>query len=197
MEIRRKKEPNIKLNIQNILGKSSFTQRLIALNALQFNKWIFEPGMLFSSEMKWWGEKERRGSPHNGLDLLFYEASDGKLKTIVEGTRVPLIYGGKIVRVIRDFIGYTAFALHEIYHEGSQLFTIYGHIMKSPDVSMDEPLGEGAVIATLAGQSNKSVPGHLHISAALIPVSISIEMLTWELIDNNEAVRFFDPRRII
>ncbi len=179
------------------LNKSLFTEHLARLNALRFKKWIFEPGMLFSSEMKWWGEKGRRGSPHNGLDLLFYEASDGKLKTIVEGTKVPIIYDGKLVRVIGDFLGYSMFAAHEIYDKDFRLFTVYGHVLQLPHVSIGEPLREGAVIATLAGPSKKVVPSHIHISLALIPKTMSAEELTWKLLDENKAVRFFDPRRII
>lgn len=153
--------------------------------------------MLFSSELKWWGEKEKLGHPHNGLDLRFYEAPDGTIKTIDEDTKIPIIYDGRIVKVIKDFLGFTIFASHEIYMEGSQLFTIYGHVLQSPDISFGKPLREGARIATLAGPSTRNVPSHLHISVVLIPRALPKEALSWKLLNENKTVRFLDPREII
>jgi hypothetical protein len=59
------------------LTKSHFTEHLVRVNTLSFSKWVFEPGMLFLSEMKWWGDKGRRRHRHNGLDLHSYAADDG------------------------------------------------------------------------------------------------------------------------
>ncbi len=179
------------------LNKSLFTEHLIRLNALRFGKWIFEPGMLFGAEMKWWGDKGMRKSPHNGLDLRLYEDNVGALKTIGEGTKIPIIYGGRIVRVIRDFLGHSMFVAHEIYREETQLFTIYGHVLQSPDAAVGETLKEGTEIATLAKPSNRNVPGHLHISLAFIPKSVPVNTLTWEFLDNSKTVRFINPQRVI
>ncbi len=185
------------MNICNILKKNSFTQHLINLNRLSFNKWIFDPGMLFLSETKWWGDKGHRGHWHNGLDLRFYEAANGTIRAIEKDTRVPIIYDGAVVTVIKDFLGYSLFAAHEIYDKGSRLFTMYGHVLPSPDVSPGKPLGEGTEIAMLSGSSKEDVPGHLHLSVAFIPKEIPAEAITWELLDEDKTVRFFDPRLII
>ena len=64
------------------LTKTDFTKNLVRINGLQFNKWIFEPGMLFMSGSKWWGGKGNRTEWHNGLDLLRYEATDGTYKNV-------------------------------------------------------------------------------------------------------------------
>ncbi len=179
------------------LNKTLFTEHLIRLNTLRFNKWIFEPGMLFLSEIKWWGEKGYRGYRHNGLDLRLYETSDGTFETIDEDTKIPIIYEGKIVSSIKDFLGFTLFAAHEIYDGDSQLYTIYGHVMQTANVFIGKLLSEGTVIATLAGATNVRVPSHLHISVALIPKEIPLETLTWKTINENVGIRFFDPRHII
>ena len=128
------------------LSRSQFTEHLVRLNNLQFDRWVFEPGMLFRSESKWWGDKGERGHRHNGLDLRSYEAADGTRKTICRDTKIPIIYEGRIVMSIKDFIGHTLFAAHEIYNNESQLFTIYGHVMQTADLLFERLLAEGPVI---------------------------------------------------
>jgi hypothetical protein len=179
------------------LRRSQFTEHLVRLNSLQFDRWVFEPGMLFRSESKWWGDKGDRGHRHNGLDLRSYETADGTRKTICRDTKVPIIYEGRIVRRIKDFIGSTLFAAHEIYDSEAQLFTIYGHVTQTADIFPERLLGEGTAIATLAGTESMKVPHHLHISAALIPKTVPTESLTWKTLDEAGDIIFLDPRHII
>ena len=178
------------------LEKSHFTENLVRLNALLFNKWAFEPGMSFMSGLKWWGDKGDRGEEHNGLDLLFYETDDGRLKIIGADTKVPIIYEGRIVRCITDFLGHSLFAAHEIYDGGSRLYTIYGHVLQAPDISIGDLVKEGTAIAYPKASGLKT-PGHLHISVALIPTTIPIETFSWELLNETADVHFFDPFLII
>ncbi len=152
--------------------------------------------MLFQSETKWWGDKGPRGNKHNGLDLRFYEATDGTIETIAKGLKIPIIYDGRMVNIIKDFLGYSMFAAHEVYHEDSQLFTIYGHVQPSADVSIGKSLREGTEIAALAGRSH-NVPSHLHISIVLIPMELSGKVLTWKAVDEDKSIRFLDPLQII
>ncbi len=179
------------------LNQSRFTEHLIRLNALKFNRWIFEPGMLFSSETKWWGDKKARGRRHNGLDLRSYKAADGTLRTLEEGTKIPIIFDGRIVGVIRDFIGYSVFAAHEIYDGDSVLFTIYGHVVQAQHVRIGETFRAGTEIAALAGSSTGKAPCHLHISVAMVPGDMSPGILDWKILEEDKAVRFFDPLDII
>lgn len=58
------------------LTRTDLTKNIVRINSLQFNKWIFDPGMLFKSGSKWWGDKGDRTEWHNGLDLFRYEAVD-------------------------------------------------------------------------------------------------------------------------
>lgn len=179
------------------LTKSRFTEHLVRLNNLRFKRWVFESGMSFLSESKWWGDKGPRGYRHNGLDLRLYEDDAGSLKTIEADTKIPIIYEGRLVRSIKDFLGHTLFAAHEIYEGDSQLFTLYGHVLQIADVFIGESLSDGAAVATLAGAKNMKVPGHLHLSVALIPKEIPLETLMWKNLNESEDILFFDPRDII
>jgi hypothetical protein len=162
-----------------VLHKSRFTEYFVRLNNLDFKRWVFEPGMAFLSESKWW-DKGYRGHRHNGLDLRLYVTRNGTIKTMPEDAKIPIIYEGKIVRGIKDFLGYTLFVAHEIFEKNSQLFTIYGHVKQTEDILPGRFLKEGAVITTLA-VTNGKVPAHLHLSAVLIPKSIPLEELTWKI----------------
>ena len=179
------------------LEKSHFTENLVRINALRFNKWVFEPGMLFKSELKWWGDRGWRGERHSGLDLLSYESDDGTVKTIGAHIKVPVIYEGTLVRRIKDFLGYTVFVAHESYEGDSRLYTIYGHVLPAPDVPAGSPVKEGPVIATLPEAAETNVPGHLHIAVALIPKDIPIESFSWKLLNETANIHFFDPLHII
>jgi murein DD-endopeptidase MepM/ murein hydrolase activator NlpD len=179
------------------LNKSDFTKNLIRINSLQFNKWLFEPDMLFMSEYKWWGNKGKRDKQHNGLDLLSYEAEGGKHKILDAETKIPIIYDGRIVRCIKDFLGYSLFAEHEIHEGESRLFTIYGHVQQTPDILIGDPVSEGTVIASLPIKSGVLVPGHLHISIAFISKSIPNNTLSWKMLSETENIHFLDPRLII
>ncbi len=179
------------------LTKTDFTKNLIRINSLQFKKWIFDPGMLFMSRSKWWGDKGPRKGPHIGLDLFGYEAADGTNKTIDAYTKVPIIYEGRIVGCIKDFLGYSIFADHEVRERKSRLFTIYGHVLKESDISVGDRVSEGTVIASLNKTSGESVPGHIHISVVLIPETIPSEALSWTFLNEADNVHFLDPAMII
>jgi hypothetical protein len=179
------------------MDKSRFTEHLTALNGLPFRKWVFEPGMLFLSEFKWWGDKGHRNHPHNGLDLRLYETVDGALKTFNEGTKIPIMYEGKIVRIVEDFLGCTLFAAHEIYERSSRLFTIYGHVQQTTDVDIVTPLTEGTAVARLTRMKSMKVPAHLHLSVAFIPKIIPFKDLTWEILNGSDDILFLDPELII
>ena len=179
------------------LTKSHFTEHLVRVNTLSFSKWVFEPGMLFLSEMKWWGDKGCRKHRHNGIDLHSYAADDGTVRTLNEGMKVPILFDGTIVRGIKDFLGYTFFAVHEIYDSGSQLFTIYGHLQPAEYFCEGTYLHEGAVFATMAGTEGDLVPAHIHLSMAFISKTIRTESLTWKTLDEDERILFVDPCHLI
>jgi len=179
------------------LKKSRFTEHIISLNSLSFRRWVFEPGMEFRSEAKWWGDRGDRGQPHNGLDILFYETPGGELKTIDENTKIPVIYPGRIVKRDKDFLGYTLFATHEIFDGDRRLCTLYGHVLQTPDIVEDADVDEGGIIATLPPGRRSKAPSHLHISVVLIPADMPVKELSWKKLDESEGLSFIDPQGII
>jgi len=179
------------------LQKSRFTEHLVWINALQFRRWVFEPGMAFFSETKWWGDRGCRDHRHIGLDIRTYETYEGTVDAITGHTNIPLMYEGRIVKSIKDFLGITLFAAHEVFEGNSQLFTIYGHVLQTADIVTDKVLSEGTKIASLAGTADSKVPPHLHLSVALIPKSIPLETVTWKILTENNDILFFDPRDLI
>ncbi len=180
-----------------ILKKSRFTENMVRLNSLSLRRWVFEPGMEFLSDWKWWGDMGHRGKRHNGLDIFYYETAAGGLKTIGENAKIPIIYPGRIVKSIEDFLGYTLFAAHDIFDGDRRLFTLYGHILEVPDIAVGEYIDEGTIIATLPPAKSGRVPSHLHISAVLISADMAVESLSWKMLDELTCASFIDPKEII
>ena len=69
------------------LKRSQFKDIIVSENRLDkkgFKEWIFCPGMLFRSGQKWWGDREKRGSDHEGLDLSIYRNDEGDILRLDE-----------------------------------------------------------------------------------------------------------------
>jgi hypothetical protein len=176
---------------------SRFTEQLVRLNALHFRGWLTKPGMSFGAEEKWWGDGGARGMVHNGLDVLWYETDDGCRGKLDAGTRIPILYKGTIVKTFADFLGFTVVASHDRVEGRSRLFTLYGHVHPAPGCVAGARVGEGEVIASLAGAQGRVVPAHLHLSAAFVPQGILPGEITWKVLDGAPGVRFLDPRGLI
>jgi len=179
------------------LARSRFTENFGRVNSLCFDRWIFDPGMLFLSDRKWWGDQGLRSRRHNGLDLQRYASDGDAVKDLEHDMKVPMMFDGSVVRRIKDFLGETFFAVHEIFDGDSQLFTIFGHLQPADCFHEGISLSEGDVFATVCGTGNAGVPAHIHLSAALIPREIRVESLTWKIVDNDARIRFIDPLDIV
>lgn len=176
---------------------SRFTEQLVRLNELRFRRWLIKPGMSFGAEGKWWGGGGGRGMVHNGLDVLWYETADGGREKLDAGTRIPILYRGTIVKTFADFLGFTVVASHDRVEGRSRLFSLYGHVQPAPGCVAGARMGEGDVIASLAGAQGRVVPAHLHLSAAFVPQGILPGEITWKVLDSTPGVRFLDPEHLI
>ena len=111
--------------------KSHFTEFLIRENVLNqggFAYWIFQPGMLFNSSDKWWGDPGLRNKPHEGLDLCLYGNHGQPIRRIGENTRVPVMFDGVIIAMIDDFLGRSVIVEHAPSDSRRlKFYTIYGH----------------------------------------------------------------------
>lgn len=179
------------------MERSRFTDILIRQNVLDrrgFKEWVFCPGMLYGSNLKWWGDRAKRNSDHEGLDLLLYRNKDGNIHRLDETTEVPAIYDGTIVKIIDDFLGRSIFIEH-----GGGFFTAFGHTRPLDGIVAGTRVKEGEIIATIAeisGPHIKIAP-HLHITAGWVSEGFDYEKLKWETIGSSEMIELIDPLDII
>ena len=94
--------------------------------------WEMEPGMGFGSRDKWWPAKDphRPEGPHNGLDIRQYSAQ-GQHWILGTDSVVPVAEDGKIISIIKDFLGYSIFVSHGEISEtpSGGVISAYGHIV--------------------------------------------------------------------
>lgn len=165
-----------------------------------FSQWAFYPGMLFHSEDKWWGDWGARKRPHEGLDLCLYQGTDGLVRSLDATISIPVMYEGKVVRLVDDYIGQTVFVLHEIYSRNNkQLCSIYGHIDPCEPIENLKPLEKGDIIATICDASIKEaqMASHLHLSVAWVPKSYDCQQLNWETLAHHTEIILLDPLDLI
>lgn len=183
------------------LKKSQFTGILVQKNALDrsgFKEWTFCPGMLFNAEHKWWGDRGKRSSAHEGLDLFLYKNNAGEVLRLDERTEVPAIYDGTVVRVIDDFLGRSIFMEH-YSHGNSRIITAFGHTRPLKGIEAGSIVKEGDIIATIADISDPKIKiaPHLHITAGWTSRDLSYETLGWETIGASAMIKLVDPLDII
>lgn len=72
---------------------SVFSQYLAAIasaNGLEQDiEWLFYPGMLPDSRLKWWGDFRNRPTEHEGIDICFYRNRAGRTRSLPAGAKVP------------------------------------------------------------------------------------------------------------
>ena len=180
-----------------------FHERLVFLNnldSLGFKEWIFHPAMLFGSLYKWWGDLGKRQRPHEGLDLCLYQTKEGNINHLTGETKIPVIFTGQIIKVSDDFLGESVFVGHGAYDSnGSQLYTIYGHIKPGNNIRPGKRLSEGDIIGVITdtGNSEVVIPHHLHVSVAWIPNTMHVPELGWQTISDPARVVLLDPLSVI
>jgi len=183
--------------------KSDFFNYLLASNRpymAGFRKWLWQPGMEFNSRETWWGEKKPRATPHEGLDLCWFEDLTGQIKHLDENIKIPATFAGKIVKIGHDFLGKSIYLSHEIFAaDGRQLYTAYGHTEPLAAMQVGMVVAAGEIIAAVAAGSGKSpgIPGHLHITLAWIPVSRPPDRLNWQNLGADRTITLIDPRSIL
>jgi murein DD-endopeptidase MepM/ murein hydrolase activator NlpD len=183
------------------LRKSHFTGSLIRNNiadARDFREWVFCPGMLFNAMDKWWGGRGRRRRPHEGLDLCLYRNQQGRVLRLAEGTLVPAMYDGEVVKIIDDFLGSSVIIDHAL-PDAAPFCTVYGHTVLQPGVEEGSRVREGDMIAAIAGtgRSGTGLLPHLHITIGLIPDKTSYDRMDWETIGSQDILTLLDPLDVI
>lgn len=185
------------------LNTSRFTEYFIQANGLEksgFDEWVFLPGMLYQAPDKWWGNGGKRDHPHEGLDLGLYRDRQGNIRQLDEPTQIPAMYGGKIVKVLDDFLGKSVIMEHALAdNEPRMVITIYGHTVPVENLKAGRPFNQGDIIATLANRkkSKTNINPHLHISTGWNLRPGSYENLNWNTIGTSDTLTLFDPLQVM
>jgi len=128
--------------------------------------------------------------------LRFYRAAGASLHHLNENTQVPAIFEGRVVRIIRDFLGQSVFVIHEAVARGqNHLYTVYGHTTPQPNLRVGSMVAGGEVIGTIA--AGRSVPCHLHVSVAWVPGTLPLDDLDWSTMADTRIVTLIDPLSVI
>ena len=129
-----------------------------------FRGFLFEPGMLFGSEVLWWPPHKRRQAPHEGLDYQLFADPSGGSHPVPPGTPVPSILPGVVVASFQDFIRSTCIVKHDVKRDGRVLHSVFGHV--APAVRVGVHLSAGAIMGKVGANPKSAAPAHLHLSAA-------------------------------
>ena len=183
--------------------QSQFLEFMVEHNRPQmagFKRWVFQPGMLFNSSGKWWGDRGTRPALHEGLDLYSFEDADGRVKTVDQHTKIPAAFAGRIVKIDRDFLGKSIYMSHAIYTAGGrQLLSAVGHTVPRDGLKTGHQVAAGEIIAAVAGVPGKktNLPPHLHLTFAWVPVDVRVDQLTWKNLGHDPGIRLIDPLAVI
>jgi hypothetical protein len=183
--------------------ESRFFDFLLEINRpymKNFEKWVFQPGMLFNSLDKWWGDKKKRETAHEGIDLCCFKEADGRINHLHRGIKIPATFAGNIVKTEKDFLGTSIYLSHDIFSpDQRRLFTIYGHttplnaVAAKQKVEAGEPIAE---VSEFAPEGTDILP-HLHISFAWVPVSLNPGLLNWQNLAENPEITLIDPFSVL
>lgn len=162
--------------------------------------WVFCPGMLFNTTDKWWGDKTFRNKPHEGLDLLLYTTRQDQIDRLHEGAEIPVMAHGRVIGIIRDFLGKSLIVEHMLPDEPpGWVYTIYGHTVPDRDVRAGMTVHRGDIIATVAGPGPSPFPmaPHLHLSIARAPRPLSPHQFSWESLGTSDRLTLLDPLKVL
>ncbi len=186
-----------------LLPSTDLFLRLVAendLNKRRFHQWVFNPGMLFRTEEKWWDASSARPIPHEGLDVAAFLTKGGQLEWLTPQTRIPAAYDGIIAKLQKDFLGFSCFLRHDQFQRGPRLlYSVYGHIEPLPEHREGQALKAGDILGTLAdtGQKKSPIRTHLHFSLAWIATTVPANALNWETMNDPDAVILIDPLSLL
>ena len=166
------------------------------MNESGFNKWVFEPPMLYRSTDMWWGLRGKRYRPHEGLDFCMFEDGGGRVIRLDGKTMVPAMYDGVVIGIVRDFIGRSIILEHRFEKPCHARFcSVYAHIRPHPHVTVGRKIKEGGVIAAVeeSFKSKTDIYPHLHISLGWISSSIPNERLVWPELGSPGVMALLNP----
>jgi hypothetical protein len=176
-------------------GKSCFSEWLIKHNKLDelgFEQWVFQPGMLFNANEKWWVDNGFRPAPHEGMDFCCFRKQDHTISYLKENVLVPVMYDGEIDRVFDDFLGQSVLVAHDIYSDKARLYSVYAHVFPGNRAMVGDKVKAGDIIASISPGNGNLIPPHLHISVLWVRRPFP-ERVGWTTITDPEIATLCNP----
>lgn len=158
--------------------------------------WLFYPGMLPDSRLKWWGDFGNRPSAHEGIDICFYRRRTGPILSLPSGGRVPAWSSGTVLNVCDDFLGRSLVVETGAHPStGTRILEIYAHLSVSEKITPGTQVHTGQIIARIADTHARGsvLPPHLHLSCIEVPAGIPGHELNWGLFPRRNKVNVLNP----
>jgi hypothetical protein len=159
-------------------------------------EWLFYPGMLLDSRLKWWGNFGYRQAAHEGIDICFYRIRTGPVRPLPAGAMVPAWSAGTVINVCDDFMGRSLVVETGVDPSNkTRILEIYAHLSVSDQVAPGTRVQTGQIIArTAIVHATKSVlPPHLHLSCIEAPAAIPGHALNWSFFPGRENINVLPP----
>jgi hypothetical protein len=159
-------------------------------------EWLFYPGMLAESHCKWWGNFKRRHAAHEGIDICFYRARDGRIHHLEAGAAVPAWSDATILNICDDFLGRTLVVEPEKNQSGAtRVLEIFSHLETGSTLTPGTRVKAGRIIARTSDTRAKrsSLLPHLHLSCIEVAPHIPVQDLNWSLFPLRERASIINP----
>ena len=188
--------------MMNKMKPALFGEFLININGLSgnaFSEWIFHPGMLFGSKLKWWKDEiQFRPSPHEGLDIVYFRDAHGNICLAPEMMKVPVMHKGVVIKISDDdFLGKSIYVIHKdiIQENGNILHSIYAHTQPCTNICAGSNLEAGDIICRVVDftKTNAKMTHHIHISTVFLPENFPRKNMNWETMADTSQIILKDP----
>lgn len=164
-------------------------------------EWLFFPGMLFSSDRKWWGDWGTRRTAHEGIDITYYSTAPPgqnrsvKIKSLNDAAKVPAAEEGAILNICDDFLGKSVVvSILEDAETSTRILFVYAHVKPVKTLKTGMTVRKGQVIATVCNPyRNPEMPAHLHFSCFEIPMKTKAKDLNWDFFTTDPGVNIINP----
>lgn len=159
-------------------------------------EWLFYPGMLPDSRLKWWGDFGNRPAAHEGIDICFYRRRTGPILSLPPGATVPAWTSGTVINVCDDFLGRSLVVETQTdTSNNTRLLEIYAHLSVSDDIMPGTRIQTGQIIARIADTHAKGsvLPPHLHLSCIEVPAGIPGHKMNWSFFPRRDKVNVLYP----
>lgn len=176
---------------------SQYLRVLASTNGLAAGiEWLFYPGMLSESTLKWWGDLKKRAAAHEGIDITFYRTRDQQIHHLAAGATVPAWSAGTVINVCEDFLGQSLVVAPVGNLSGpTRMLEVFSHLTPCKGIAPGIPVKQGQVIARLAdtrARGSVLLP-HLHLSCIEVESHIPAHVLNWSFFPVRENLSVINP----